>query len=362
MNERGNYVIGFALGLTVLVGVAAVVVDMGYSRVVRAQLQDGADAAAHGAVAYLDRTDEGLVHARNSAVEIAAMNQADGKPIKLDPNLGNDPAGDVVLGIWDWEAGVFTPTTDPELVDAVAVQPSGTQVSALFALSAFGVESWGVGVDSTAVQPPPTPAGAVKCYIPLAVPECTFDEHPDGEILDIDLLLNSDGIDNVGWALVNESPNADSLRDQINDCQNTGEVTTASLVELNNGAVTDVLRTLGDAVVGSETYWDERVWGPQPEPLDKSYVSKKGGYGNTFEGPIVVFDGGEDCANVKYTGDQQITGFAWAAVYDVVDTGSVKTKNIRVRLNTIDEFTWGTQGGGTLEDGVDYEPPAMIVR
>jgi hypothetical protein len=46
----------------------------------------------------------------------------------------------------------------------------------------------------------------------------------------------------------------------------------------------------------------------------------------------------------------------------VVDTGSAETKNIRVRLNTIDEFTWGTQGGGELEEGVDYEPPAMIVR
>ncbi len=362
IDRKGNYVIGFAVALTALIGIGALVIDMGYSRVVHAQMQDAADASAHAAVAYLDKTDQGLSNARQTAVDIAAMNVANGASVSLDPNSANAPDGEVVLGFWDWDSGSFTPSQDPELVDAVLVQPADSQVSGLFSVAAFGVKAWGVRADSIAVQPPPTPAGAVKCYIPLAVPECTFDAHPDGEILDIDLVLNPDGKDNVGWALVGASPNAETLRDQINDCQSTGEITTASLVELNNGVITTVLRTLGDAVVNSDTAWDERLWGEQPVPYDKSYVDKNGGYGNTFEGPIVVFDGGADCSNVKYTGDSKITGFAWAAVYDVVDAGSASDKNVRVRLNTLDEFTWGTQGGGTLDDGVEYEPPAMIVR
>jgi hypothetical protein len=243
INRKANYVIGFAVGLTALVGVGALVIDMGYTRVVRAQLQDAADASAHAAVAYLDHTAEGLANARATAVDIAALNVANGKSVTLDPNIDNAADGEVVLGFWDWDKGAFTPSSDPELVDAVLVQPRGAEIAGLFAIAAFGIDTWGVSADSVAVQPPPTPAGAVKCYIPLAVPECTFDAHPDGEILDVDLVLNPDGKDNVGWALVGESPNADTLRTQINDCQSTGEITTASLVELNNGVITTVLRT-----------------------------------------------------------------------------------------------------------------------
>ncbi len=57
--RRGTIVIVFAVSLTVLMGFAALVVDVGYQKVVGAQLQLAADAMSHAATQHLDGTEAG---------------------------------------------------------------------------------------------------------------------------------------------------------------------------------------------------------------------------------------------------------------------------------------------------------------
>ena len=190
---------------------------------------------------------------------------------------------------------------DIELVNAFRVKGQNEALQTFFANAAFGRSSVPVSTDSVALKPPTTPAGAVECFLPLAVPKCRLDAYGAG-IIDIDLVLNSSG-------------------------------------------------------------WDDSVWGSQPSPMDKSLVDADGSFGNTFEGAIIVFDeGGVDCDSVTYNQDYPVVSFYKAAIYDVRTAGSASDKNIKVRIDTVNTISLGTKGGGTPEDGIQYQPPPRIVR
>jgi hypothetical protein len=361
-SRSGSTIVFFALGLTVMIGAVALAVDIGAARLVRAELQNVSDASAMAGAMRLDGTDEGLYDARVAAVDLAALNMAARETVVLDLNTANDADGDVVLGFWDSDAGVFTPSMDPELVDTVVVRAFHPDLATVFAGIAFGRDTIDVAAASTVWQPPPVAAGKVDCFLPLAVPSCLFDEYPDQDVLDVDLVLNPDGGDNVGWAMLGtSSASASAIRDQIDNCESSGDVETTEIVQLNNGEITTVLRTLGDAIVDSDTAWDTETFGEQPDAYSKSYVDKEGGYGNTYGGPLIVFDE-PDCTNVKFNGDEAVKGFVYAYVYDVVAQGSASDKNIKVRIDVANEYVYGTGDGGTLENGVTYQPPPWVVK
>ncbi|MED5374134.1 MAG: pilus assembly protein TadG-related protein [Myxococcota bacterium] len=363
-SRGGNVVVIVALSLVAVLGVAAVAIDGGFARYHRVELQNASDAAAHAAVLAFDGTEEGLWTARQAAVSIAALNTAAGDPVILDPNEDNDPAGDIVSGYWDAETGAFTASLDPELVDAFRVTARNEALQTYFAGAAFGRQDLVVSVDTVGLKPEALPAGAVDCYLPLAIPACRIEQYGSGEILDIDFVLNPDGGDNVGWALLGSgSVSASTLEEQINNCQASGEVQNASIVSLNNGAINTVLSAMADAVGDSDTVWRDEVWGTQGAPMEKSLVDKNGDYGNTFEGPIIVFDEqGQPCDEVKFTQDYPVKGFYWAAVYDVRSKGAAAEKNIRVRIDTTAEVDVGTRSGGEYDDGILYQPPPRIVQ
>lgn len=97
-SRRGASAITIGLSLTVLLGAGAVVVDLGYQRVVGHQLQAGVDAAAIAGAAHLA---DGADTARTTAQVVAALNQAGADPITLDDE-------DVEIGTWNETTGVFT--------------------------------------------------------------------------------------------------------------------------------------------------------------------------------------------------------------------------------------------------------------
>ena len=347
--------IQLALSLTTILGAGALVVDIGFARLVHCQLQGAVDAAAHGGVGYLDGTTEGMDLARQGAVDLAALNLVNGEGLALDPSE------DVELGFWDGEA--FIESNDPDQVDAVRVTGNASNLKTWLARVAFGTESLATNAQAIAVLPPVEHAGAIDCYLPLAVPECLFDKHPDDTIIDVDLELQNDSNDNAGWALLGSNPaSASNIRDHINNCQQDGEIEILDTTQLNNGTLTSALSELADAIIDSETTYDEETFGPMDAPYDKSDVDKAGAYGNTLEGPLIVFDGGEDCDNVKFNQDSEVSGFVWGAVYDVQSKGAARDKNIAVRLDTVHEFDVATAGGGDLDTGVVYQPPIMLVR
>ncbi len=93
--------------LVFVLGIVALAVDVGYLQVAKVQLQQSADAAALAAVSELvdnealsttpDLTDE-IASARNLAVEYAGANKVGQSKPLVDPNVSNDPSGEVVIG------------------------------------------------------------------------------------------------------------------------------------------------------------------------------------------------------------------------------------------------------------------------
>ncbi|MCB9793576.1 MAG: Tad domain-containing protein [Alphaproteobacteria bacterium] len=354
----GNYSLIFALSFFVLLGFSALVVDIGYQRASSVQLQNIVDATVLGAANLLDYSDEGVVAARAAAIEIASANVVDGEPLELDPNELNDPEGEIVFGVWDGAS--FTASDDAGEVNALQVNkhlPLDTRISLL----TFGVRSINVNATSTAVLPDAEGAGAVDCMIPLALADCMLDLYTEEELQQIDLALNPAGIDNVGWARPQASPNASWLRGQIEDCEGEGEIAVGQSLGLQNGVVSSAMSSLASAINGSDESWDTVNWGAQPSQANRSAVSN---YGNVFSGPIALFDGGSEYCEGgggSFNGFETITGFVWASVYDVVTSGPAAGKNVSVRLDFSVDHTFGTEGGGT-NAGVVYVPPATLVQ
>lgn len=120
-NQRGAVLLIVAVSLIVLIGMAALAVDVGYVAVTRNELQNVADAAALAATRqigsiYTERTprmtysqilsydctnDADLI--RSAAIGVGSKNKAGGKSISVLPS-------DVQIGQWDLEAKHFTVT------------------------------------------------------------------------------------------------------------------------------------------------------------------------------------------------------------------------------------------------------------
>jgi Flp pilus assembly protein TadG len=124
--KRGATLIYVALIATLLLGVTALAVDVGYFWVVRNQLQNAADAAALGAtrrlgsiyatMTYLEQQSYVCSPAEIVAVaqEVAVANVAGAQNVSVVPS-------DVVIGTWDSATSVLTPTLN---------QPDAVQVTA----------------------------------------------------------------------------------------------------------------------------------------------------------------------------------------------------------------------------------------
>lgn len=356
-DRDGNFAFMLVLSLPVLLGMAAVAVDLGYQKVVRAELQATADIAAAAGTEYLDGTAAGLDAAKAAAIRAAARNHADGKPVELNEmNIG--------FGHWDRQSFEYVPSTDPAEIDAMQVLVRREDVPATFASIVFTDQDIAAQGRSTATVPPDSPAGGETCYLPLGVADCLFDEYTPQELTEMVFVLNPAGIDNVGWARLGASPNADWLRDQIRDCEHGGLARVGDAIGLQNGVVNSAMMELADAVEDSDTSWNTDDWGEIPEQSSNSSVAKSA-YGNTYEGVIFVFDGGpEYCQDGggSFNGTETIVGFAWAEVFDVATKGSSSSKNIYLRLDPMAEAEVGDMRGGLVDAGVFFDEPVKIVQ
>ena len=357
--RTGSVAVIMALVLVVVAGFAALVIDLGYTRYVRAELQIAADAGANAATAELDGTSAGLANARAVAVAVAGLNKAAGEAVTLDGNDSNDAAGDIVTGVWDGES--FTPSSSAADVNAIRVQPHRDDLSTFFSRLAFArsVMETSALATSRGIR---GGAGEVACFLPIAIADCLIDDlYGSDGVLEIDLVLNPAGIDNVGWARPGANPNASWLRSQIGDCLYDGSVAVGDPIGLNNGVINAALSALADEVSASEEEWDEDLWGELPAQASRSGVSP-GSYGSVYAGPILTFDDDSYCSSGgSFTGTVYVSGFVWGAIYDVITSGSASSKNIKVRLDTAGDHAAGTAAGGP-DYGVQIDVPSSIVE
>lgn len=359
MQRHGNMAVILTLSVTVLLGFGAVAMDIGYARSVDLELRNAAEAASHAATSQLDGTEEGMIAARATAVALAARNVAGGVEVELDANDGNLMTGDVVTGVWDDDVGVFIPSEDFELVNAVRVRPR-KELPLLVAPMALGTDSVNL-TDDAAMVAIRGGAGAVDCYIPLAVPVCLVTTYGVEGMMDVDLHVSPAGIDNLGWGRANGSPNSDFSRNQIANCRSDGIARIGDPIGLQSGTVTPALSELAAAVEASATLWDVEKWGALPARLSGSGISAPL-YGHTLEGPILVFDDGGTYCNTggSFNQTKPLAAFMWAAIYDVKDSGSAASRNIKMRLDTMEDHNVGTALGGPDYGVTRIDKPRMI--
>jgi Flp pilus assembly protein TadG len=359
--RHGNVAVIIALALVVLLAAAAVAIDLGYARVVREQLKNASEAAAHAASQQLDGTDDGVAAARAAAVAAAAANMAGGRAVDLDDNPANLESWDVVMGTWNEDAGTFTPTEEASAVNSVQVRARIPDLGLFFAPVAVGRNEMAVSAETRAMAMTGG-ASAVDCFIPLAFAQCEVDRLGAAGMQDLTLKLNPPGVDNVGWARPNGTPNANWSRDQMNDCQASGTASVGDPVGLQNGVVSSAMSALATRVSTSSTRWDTTKWGAMPTRSVKSSISKAD-YGKTYEGPVMVFDGGGTyCTGSGGSFNQSapITAFVWGAIYDVENSGSSSSRTIKMRLDPMTDHDIGTEDGGPDYGVIAHSPPRTV--
>lgn len=364
--RKGSAVL-LAVGILVIaVGFGALVLDLGYSRMVDTQLQAAADAGAHAAVAHLverSRDADG-----RTAADIAAGLEM-GRGIAGENTVNGHAAApgpaDVESGIWS--DGVFTPTADPLLINAVRVRIAEAGLMAplysLFSMAtgqAGGVSTLSEAAEAIAVTPPPTAAGGVDCYLPIAIPSCAVTAQPGDALSTYTFVAASDRADTGGWGLLGTQASAAAVRTQATQCEAAGEIETGDPVFIQNGVAAATYGTIANAISTSDTRWDTAALGPLPPQAVGSMLSGAA-YGRTREAPILVFDA-PDCTNVRFNQSYPLTGLAWGVVFDVAANGSRRTIHFRIDNTRVHDVGTTRGDGGSVDWGVGFTDPPMLVR
>ncbi len=199
--QRGNVAMMRAFVLPMLLGFAALVIDLGHGWQVRGQQQNAVDSAALAGVRDLDGTSAQFAPAVASAVYYAGLNSADYKAVAV-------PAGNVVLGNWNFNTRSFTAysgTMEAYKVNAVQVTAPAYSVSTWFA-PIIGVGSESVQTKAIAVGGSPSQT----CGFPLAVPDCAIIDDNGQIMCNSTMTFGRATTDNVGFTLLSPNPPVDT--------------------------------------------------------------------------------------------------------------------------------------------------------
>ncbi len=166
---RGSaFLFSIVLIIPFMLIMAGVAIDMGVLVTVRNELHRATDAAALAGAGHLAFDDTVFPVARANAVAYGASNPTRFGPVSLNANGSNGASGDVVLGVW--ANGVFTPSLDGSVVNAVLCRTTQTFPTSFLRLA--GLTTMSMSAQSIAVSNPPNTAPA--CVFPIGVTTCQF--------------------------------------------------------------------------------------------------------------------------------------------------------------------------------------------
>ena len=167
-DHQGVIAIVVAIVLVLLVGLAALAIDIGHLCLVRNELQNGADAGAlAGALSLYNDNGTAINEGANQiAADTATANSSQGVPVEVNYSGGND--GDAQRGHWSFATRSFTPNAslavidlwnasteeldlNPDFINAVRVitRREATPVVSFFA-RIFGYENFQLTADAVA--------------------------------------------------------------------------------------------------------------------------------------------------------------------------------------------------------------------
>jgi hypothetical protein len=154
---------------------AGIAVDVGMLLTVRSELHRATDAAALAGAGGLGFDSSVFPTVRDNAVTYAGLNPYRYGSVVLNRNDGNDPAGNVVLGVWDAsKTPPFQPSLDGSVVNAVLCRTQ--QSLPTYFMRMVGLQSLTTSAQSIAVANPPNTAPA--CVFPIGVTTCQFFNGP----------------------------------------------------------------------------------------------------------------------------------------------------------------------------------------
>jgi hypothetical protein len=210
LDERGVALVYLAVVLVVLLGLAALAIDMGYMYVNKAKLQNAADA---GALAGAGRLFPGPYTEMTSARRVAKTFADSNFGLNLDTNTTNDPGGDIVLGNWNRASTPpFTPSGTP--LNAVKVLArrtgdTGTGIGPnskfdLFFSKVLGVNTMGAAASAIAYRP-----ARARTFFMVGRGVCSSTTFPV-------TLTPATGFNNLAWtSLLEPSTNSNDVRDDF---------------------------------------------------------------------------------------------------------------------------------------------------
>jgi hypothetical protein len=244
----------------VLVGMVAFCVDIGYVLSAKEDLQRCADATALATcweygqkLADGNTSTDAALMARSTAVQYASLNVVTNDPMTVDPNTGNDAAGDVVFGyISDFTDPTSTfQTADASLFNSAKIRlhkdsSSNGEVPYFFA-RLFGMTGQVLNAEATAgiirdIRGFQTPSGGGNLNIlPFALDEATWNN-----------LVNGNSTDQWSWD--NETKTVHSGSDDLVEVnlypQGTGSPGNRGTIDIGgcNNSTADIARQIVEGI------------------------------------------------------------------------------------------------------------------
>jgi hypothetical protein len=375
--ERGSFALLAGLTLVLMLGFAALVIDVGYLYWSKTRAQTAAEAAALAAVKELDQTPAGLAAACLVASEVVASNDPEGELDFRASCLSPNAAGDEIrFGVWD--GSEFTESQEALLINAVQIEVGRTRekgnaapplLSGVFALLG-GARITGLDVRASAVAiVPPIPATGAGSTLPLAISSCSMMDEAGGLACGREVIVGSaaapctlnpddcvrDGVHaHFTWTLGQnntESINASSVRssaEQFVACHQGSAADCAALPALG----------VGDLIA---TKSNESVQGALGSSSLPGYIQQLAMQGRRIIAQVPIY-GASSCSLLKpgsITG-RQVVGLASVEIDELhIDNGS---DNDYIRVRIVCDVLVDEPGDPTLPDyGTVGTGPAALV-
>jgi Flp pilus assembly protein TadG len=379
-NKRGTTAVVVAIVLTVLIGIAALAVDVGYLYATRNELQNVSDAAALAGAGYLGSVYSTLSYQAqqtfvfNRASVVSVVQQVALKNRAAEANIViND--SDVVIGTWN--GSTVQPTlTSPDAVQVTARRDgnANTPVATFFA-RIWGKNTVDITTDATAALTGPATVDDGELKTPFSLSELNFPNNCSDQIM-----FSPTTESCAGWHNFFDPINANKMNDKLlgfvkgdgqdpetNPCllepcgqawldanfdmnkeptpAVTPEASTGdefyhqggTIASLFNGAVImNPTMDTGSPIDGNPKF-------PAPLPALFHYFKRRDGDGdnNKWTATIPIYKDGETCGNPH--GLMEIVGFARIEVF-MPQPPPDKTISVNVDCNQ--SFITGRGGGG----------------
>lgn len=308
--------------------------DMAYYGTVDDEIQRAMDAAALAGAGKLGFDSSAFPTVRSNAQTYATVNKFKTGTISLSANTSNDPAGNIVLGIWN--AGTFTPSLDGSRVNAVRCQYQTTVQTSFLRL--VGINTLAAGAQAVAIANPPATPGCGTPILPIAVTPCAFYDAATGAF------NNSNGC-GTGLTWISSNKICDNSPGSSQSCNSAAW---ASLDGTNwtNSQIQAAITNAGSANpacnvtvgTGQSTYTDNGMVQPTFNLLRDTFVSSRtstlaGGDITRADGTVVyqASSGGWEvgamlvstsCPPGPINGSKQIMTFSKFVVTQIFDQNS----------------------------------------